>query len=228
MVCGGTEAAICTLGIAGFNALTALTTETDPLKASIPFDQNRSGFVMGEGAGVVVIESLEHALARNATILAEIGGYGATGDAYHITSPSEDGEGAARSMLLAMQEANVGPEEVDYINAHGTSTHHNDLFETRSIKGALGEYANKVSINSTKSMTGHLLGAAGGIEFIVCVKSIMENFIHKTAGYTTPDEECDLEYTPVARTDRKVDVALTNSFGFGGHNGTLLVRRYVD
>lgn len=227
MVCGGTEAAITKLGIAGFSALTALSTETNPLKASIPFDKNRSGFVMGEGAGIVVLESYEHAIARGAKILAEVVGYGATGDAYHITSPSEDGDGAMRAMQLAMNEAGLKPEDIDYINAHGTSTHHNDLFETIAIKRVLGDHAYHVSINSTKSMTGHLLGAAGAIEFIISVKSVLEDFVHPTAGYETPDEECDLDYTKEARTDKKIDVALSNSLGFGGHNGTIIVKKFV-
>lgn len=228
MVCGGTESCITRLGIAGFSALTALSTEEDPLKASIPFDKNRSGFVMGEGAGVVVLESYDHAVARKAKILAEIAGYGSTCDAYHITSPAEDGDGPKRAMLLAIKEAGLEPKDVDYINAHGTSTHHNDLFETLAIKEALGEHAYEVSINSTKSMIGHLLGAAGGVEFIVCVKSVMEDFIHVTAGYETPDEECDLDYTKDARTDKRVNVALSNSLGFGGHNATLLVKKFVQ
>jgi 3-oxoacyl-[acyl-carrier-protein] synthase II len=226
MVCGGTEAAITKLGIAGFGALTALSPATDPLKASTPFDKNRSGFVMGEGAGIVVLESYEHAVARGANILAEIAGYGSTGDAYHITSPAEDGEGAMRAMQFAINEAGLEPKDVDYINAHGTSTHHNDLFETIAIKKAFGEHAYNVSINSTKSMVGHLLGAAGGVEFIVAVKSVMEDFIHATAGYETPDEELDLDYTKVARTDKKVNVAISNSLGFGGHNATLLVKKF--
>ena len=226
MVCGGTEAAVTKLSIAGFSALTALSPESDPLKASTPFDKNRSGFVMGEGAGIVVLESYEHAIARGAKILAEIAGYGSTGDAYHITSPAEDGEGAKRAMLFAINEAGLEPKDVDYINAHGTSTHHNDLFETIAIKKAFGEHAYTVSINSTKSMVGHLLGAAGGVEFIVAVKSVMEDFIHATVGYQTPDEELDLDYTKVARTDKKVNVAISNSLGFGGHNATLLVKKF--
>lgn len=228
MVCGGTESCITRMGVAGFTALTALTSETDPKKASIPFDKNRSGFVMGEGAGIVVLESYEHAIARGAHILAEIAGYGATCDAYHITSPAEDGDGAMRAMQFAIKEAGLEPKDVDYINAHGTSTHHNDLFETIAIKRALGVHAYDVSINSTKSMTGHLLGAAGGIEFIVCVKSVMENYIHQTVGYETPDEECDLDYTKEARTDKTVNVALSNSLGFGGHNAALLVKKFVS
>lgn len=224
-VAGGTEAAITPLGIAGFGALTALSTATDPRRASIPFDKERSGFIMGEGAGVVILESLEHAQARGAHILAEIAGYGATSDAYHITSPSEDGEGAARAMLLTVQEAGIKPEQVDYINAHGTSTHHNDLFETRAIKKAFGEHAYQLHVNSTKSMTGHLLGAAGAVEFITCVKSIMENYIHATVGYQVPDEELDLNYTkePV---EKEVCYAISNSLGFGGHNGSIMIKKY--
>ena len=225
MLAGGTEASITPLSIAGFSSLTALTQATDKTRASIPFDKERSGFVMGEGAGVVVLESYEHAIARGAKILAEIVGYGATSDAYHITSPCEDGDGAARAMQLAMKEAGILPEEVDYINAHGTSTHHNDLGETLAIKKAFGEHAYNININSTKSMIGHLLGAAGAVEFIVCVKSIMDNFIHATAGYQIPDEELDLDYTKVARTDRIVKYALSNSLGFGGHNASILVKK---
>lgn len=226
-VAGGTEAAITPMGIAGFGALTALSTATDPKRASIPFDKDRSGFIMGEGAGVVVIESLEHAKARGANILAEIVGYGATSDAFHITSPAEDGEGAARAMLLTVKEAGIKPEQVDYINAHGTSTHHNDLFETKAIKKAFGEHAYNLNINSTKSMTGHLLGAAGAVEFIACVKTVMDNYIHATAGYQVADEELDLNYTkdPV---EKEVNYCITNSLGFGGHNGSLMVKKYAE
>lgn len=226
MVAGGTEAAISPLGVSGFGALTALTTATDPKRASIPFDKDRSGFVMGEGAGVVVLESLEHALERGATILAEIGGYGATCDAYHITSPCEDGDGAARAMTLAMKEAGLSTKEVQYINAHGTSTHHNDLFETRAIKKAFGEDAYQLNVNSTKSMTGHMLGAAGAAEFIVCVKSVMEDYIHATAGFEAAEGEMDLNYTKEA-VHRTVDAAISNSLGFGGHNGSLLVKKFA-
>lgn len=226
MVAGGTEAAISPLGVSGFGALTALTTATDPKRASIPFDKDRSGFVMGEGAGVVVLESLEHALGRGATILAEIGGYGATCDAYHITSPCEDGDGAARAMTLAMKEAGLSTKEVQYINAHGTSTHHNDLFETRAIKKAFGEDAYQLNVNSTKSMTGHMLGAAGAAEFIVCVKSVMEDYIHATAGFEEAEGEMDLNYTKEA-VHRTVDAAISNSLGFGGHNGSLLVKKFA-
>lgn len=228
MLAGGTESSICPLGVAGFTALTALSTEEDPLRASIPFDKDRKGFVIGEGAGVVVLEELEHAKRRGARILAEVAGYGATADAYHITSPLEDGSGAARAMTEAMSEAGVKPEDVDYINAHGTSTHHNDLFETRAIKKAFGDAAYQLKINSTKSMIGHLLGAAGAVEFIVCVKSIQEGFIHQTAGTRQTDEELDLDYMIGAPAHQEVRVALTNSLGFGGHNGTLLIKKYED
>lgn len=227
MIAGGTEAAITPIGIAGFSALTAMTTSEDPYRASIPFDKERSGFVMGEGAGVVVLESYEHAMERGATILAEVAGYGATCDAYHITSPSEDGEGAARAMLLAVKEAGIKPEEVNYINAHGTSTPYNDLFETRSIKKAFGDHAYKLYVNSTKSITGHLLGAAGAVEFITCVKTVMEDYIHATAGYEIPDEELDLNYTKEA-AEVTINYAISNSLGFGGHNGSLLVKKFVD
>lgn len=226
MIAGGTESSITPLGVAGFTSLTALTKTTDKTQASIPFDKKRSGFVMGEGAGIVVLEELEHALERGANILAEVVGYGATCDAYHITSPAEDGSGAAKAMELAIKEAGAKPEDVDYINAHGTSTHHNDLFETRAIKLALKEAAKNVKVNSTKSMIGHLLGAAGGVEFITCVKSINEGYIHQTVGLTEPDEELDLDYVMGQDVETNVDLALSNSLGFGGHNATLAVRKY--
>ena len=226
MFAGGTESCICPTGIAGFTALTALTTSEDPLRASIPFDKDRSGFVLGEGAGVVVLEELEHARARGAKIYAELAGYGATGDAYHITSPAEDGSGAAKAMELAMEEGSVTPEEVQYINAHGTSTHHNDLFETYAIKKAFGDAAKDVVVNSTKSMIGHLLGAAGAVECIVTVKSIQDGFIHQTVGTTEPDEECDLNYAIGAPVEKEIRYAMSNSLGFGGHNATLLVKKY--
>ena len=228
ILAGGAESSITPVGVAGFTALTALTESTDPLRASIPFDKDRSGFVIGEGAGVVVLEELEHARKRGAKILAEVVGYGATCDAYHITSPAEDGSGAAKAMSLAMEEAGIEPSEVDYINAHGTSTHHNDLFETRAIKLAFGEAAKKVKINSTKSMIGHLLGAAGGVEFIVCVKSILDGFIHQTVGTREADPECDQNYMIGAPAKQEVRYALTNSLGFGGHNATLLVKKYEE
>lgn len=226
MVAGGTESCICPTGVAGFAGLTALSTSADPKRASIPFDKDRNGFVLGEGAGIVVLEELEHAKARGAKIYAELVGYGSTGDAYHITSPQEDGEGAGMAMKLAMKEAGVEPEQIDYINAHGTSTHHNDLFETRAIKYALGDAAKDVVINSTKSMIGHLLGAAGGVEFIVCVKSILDGFIHQTVGTVETDAECDLNYAVGAPAEKEVNYVLTNSLGFGGHNATLLVKKY--
>lgn len=226
MVAGGAESSITPIGVSGFSALTALTSAEDPARASIPFDKERSGFVIGEGAGVVVLEELEHALKRNAAIYAEVAGYGATSDAYHITSPAEDGSGAAKSMELAMKDAGITPGQVDYINAHGTGTHHNDLFETRSIKLAMGEAAGKVKISSTKSMIGHLLGAAGGVEFITCVKSIQEGYIHPTAGYRVPDEECDLDYVTDGAVTMDVNYCLTNSLGFGGHNATLCVKKF--
>ena len=226
MIAGGTEASITPIGVAGFAALTALSTSEDPMRASIPFDKDRNGFVMGEGAGIVVLESLEHAQARGAKIYAELAGYGATGDAYHITSPAEDGSGAAKAMEMAIAAAGLKPEDVDYINAHGTSTHHNDLFETKAIKLALGDHAGNVKINSTKSMIGHLLGAAGGVEFITCVKSIEEGFVHATAGLQEEDPECDLDYTKGEGVSMNVNCALSNSLGFGGHNATLLVKKF--
>ena len=228
MVAGGTESAITPIGVAGFSALTALTTSTDPNRASIPFDKERSGFVIGEGAGVVVLEELEHAKQRGAQILAEVSGYGATCDAFHITSPSEDGEGAAMAMHLAMEEARVRPEEVTYINAHGTSTHHNDLFETRAIKKAFGEVAKQLYVNSTKSMTGHLLGAAGAVECIVCVKSILDGYIHATVNSRESEEECDLNYMFGEGICKEVNYAISNSLGFGGHNASLLIAKYQE
>ena len=226
MVAGGTESSITPMGVSGFGALTALTSSEDPTRASIPFDKERSGFVIGEGAGVVILEELEHAIARNAKIYAEIVGYGSTNDAFHITSPAEDGNGAAKAMEYAMKDAGITPEQVDYINAHGTSTHHNDLFETKAIKLVFGDAAYKVKINSTKSLVGHLLGAAGGVEFITCVKSIQEGYIHPTVGYKVPDEECDLDYVTNGGVNMDVNYCLTNSLGFGGHNATLCVKKY--
>lgn len=225
MVAGGTEGSVCPIGIAGFTALTALSTVDDPTKCSLPFDKNRSGFVMGEGAGVVILEELEHAKARGAKIYAEVVGYGCSSDAYHITSPQEDGAGAARAMTNAMSDAGVTPADVKYINAHGTGTHHNDLFETRAIKLAFGDEAANLKINSTKSMIGHLLGAAGAVEFITCVKEIQDGFIHKTVGYETPDEEIDLNYCRDSY-EEPVEYALSNSLGFGGHNASILLKAY--
>ena len=226
MLAGGTEACICPIGVAGFSALTALSDSQDPERCSIPFDKDRSGFVMGEGAGVVVLEELEHAQKRGAVILAEVTGYGATSDAYHITSPAEDGSGAAKAMELAIEEAGIEKEDVTYINAHGTATHHNDLFETRAIKLLFGEHAYDMKINSTKSMIGHLLGAAGAVEFITCVKELQEGFIHATAGYTTPDEEMDLNYVAGEGVEEPISYALSNSLGFGGHNASILIKKY--
>lgn len=228
MVAGGAEASITPIGIAGFTALTALSTSSDPKRASIPFDEDRSGFVMGEGAGVVVLESLEHAKARGAKILAELAGYGATCDAFHITSPAEDGSGAARAMENAIKDAGIKPEDIDYVNAHGTSTHHNDLFETMAIKLALKDHAGKVKINSTKSMIGHLLGAAGGVEFITCVKSIEDGYVHATAGLKKPGEGCDLDYTQGDGVHMDVNCAISNSLGFGGHNASLIVKKFSE
>jgi len=213
------------IAIAGFTNMTALTKETDPTRASIPFDINRSGFVIGEGAGIVVIESLESAQQRGATILCEIAGYGATADAYHITSPDPEGECAGLAMSLAMREANVQPEEVDYVNAHGTSTPLNDKYETMAIKRALGDAAYKTRVSSTKSMTGHLLGAAGAVETIACALAIRDGLIPPTIGLSEPDPDCDLDYVPGKAVQAPVRVALTNSLGFGGHNGTLCLKR---
>ena len=228
MLAGGTESCICPTGVAGFTALTALTKTEDVARASIPFDKDRSGFVLGEGAGIVVLEELEHAKARGARIYAELVGYGATADAFHITSPAEDGSGAAKAMELAMEEAGVKPEEVDYINAHGTGTHHNDLFETRAVRRAFGESADHLKMSSTKSMIGHLLGAAGAVELIVCVKSIEEGYIHPTVGTTNPGEGCDLDYVINGAVEQEVNVAISNSLGFGGHNASLLVKKYEE
>lgn len=227
MVTGGCEAGVTPIGIAGFTALTALSVKDDPQRCSAPFDKDRSGFVMGEGAAVVVLEELEHAKRRGARIYAEVTGYGCTSDAYHITSPAEDGAGAAKAMTNAMADAGLKPEDVTYINAHGTATHHNDLFETRAIKLAFGSHADKLRINSTKSMIGHLLGAAGAVEFVTCVKEIEEGYIHATAGYTTPDEELDLNYCKEPY-EEEVYHALSNSLGFGGHNATLAVSKYKE
>ena len=226
MVAGGTESCICGTGVAGFMNLTALSAAEDPKKASLPFDKKRSGFVLGEGAGIVILEELSHAVQRGAHIYAELVGYGATADAYHVTSPKEDGSGAAKAMTLAMEEAGISPEELTYINAHGTGTHHNDLFETRAIHLALGEAAKTVHVNSTKSMTGHLLGGAGGVECVVCAKSIEEGFIHQTVGTDEPDEGCDLDYTLGAPVEMPVQYAMSNSLGFGGHNASILLKKF--
>ena len=225
-VAGGTESSITPIGISGFAALTALSTQEDPLKASLPFDKNRNGFVMGEGAGVVILEELDHAVKRGAKIYAEVVGYGCSSDAYHITSPAEDGSGAARAMTNAMNEAGIKPEQVDYINAHGTGTHYNDLFETRAIKLAFEDAAKDVKISSTKSMIGHLLGAAGAVEFIACVKSIEEGYVHPNVGLKETEDEMDLNYVKDNGIKCNVDVVLSNSLGFGGHNATLAVKKF--
>ena len=227
MVAGGTESSITPIGIAGFSALTALSFSEDPQRASIPFDKDRNGFVMGEGSAVVVLEELEHAKRRGAKIYAELIGYGCSSDAYHITSPAEDGSGAATAMLNALKDGGVAPEKLSYINAHGTSTHHNDLFETRAIKLAFGEHAYDLKINSTKSMVGHLLGAAGAVEFVTCVKEIQEGYIHRTVGLRETEEELDLNYCRDSY-EEEVPYALTNSLGFGGHNASLLLKKYME
>ena len=226
ILAGGTEAAICPMGVAGFCALKALSTNEDPMRASIPFDKNRDGFVLGEGAGVIVLEEYEHAIKRGAKIYAEMVGYGATCDAYHITSPEESGVGAAHAMMAAIADAGIEAKDLDYINAHGTSTHHNDLFETRAIKMAMGDAAYNVKINSTKSMTGHLLGAAGAIEAIVLAKSLEEGFIHQTMGSTETEEEMDLNYCFGRSYEQDVHYAMSNSLGFGGHNASIIMKKY--
>lgn len=228
MIAGGAEAAIIPISIAGFHNMMALSTSTDPDRASIPFDKERDGFVMGDGAGVLVLEELEHARARGAKIYAEITGYGSTNDAYHITSPDPDGEGAAQAMRLAMQESGLTPEDIGYINAHGTSTPLNDKFETAAIKKALGEHAYKTPISSTKSMTGHLLGGAGAVEAIVCALALHDGVIPPTAGYRVKDEECDLDYVTEGARKADIKAALSNSLGFGGHNATLCLKRYAE
>jgi len=227
MIAGGTESSVTPIGVAGFTALTALTSSDDPKRCSIPFDKERSGFVMGEGSAIVILEELEHAKSRGAKIYAEVAGYGCTSDAYHITSPAEDGSGAAKAMEFAMKDAGVSPKEITYINAHGTGTHHNDLFETRAIKLAFGGQAEHIKINSTKSMIGHLLGAAGAVEFVTCVKELEEGYIHPTVGYKVPDEECDLDYCKEA-VKGDFEYAMSNSLGFGGHNACILVKKYKE
>lgn len=227
MVAGGTEACVTPIGIAGFSSLTALSASEDPERCSIPFDKDRNGFVMGEGSGVVILEELEHAKARGAKIYAEVLGYGCSSDAFHITSPAEDGMGAATAMLNALKDGNVAKEDLTYINAHGTSTHHNDLFETRAIKIAFGDHAKDIKVNSTKSMVGHLLGAAGAVEFVACVKEIENGFIHRTVGLKECEEEMDLNYC-MQSYEEDVPYALSNSLGFGGHNASLLLGKYTD
>ncbi len=226
ILAGGTEASITPLSVAGFANIKALSKSEDKLRASIPFDKERNGFVMGEGAGIIVLEEYEHAKKRGAKIYAEIVGYGATSDAYHITSPAPNGEGGARAMKLAMEEANVKPEEITYINTHGTSTHLNDACETQAIKTALGEEASKkVMVSSTKGHTGHLLGAAGGIEAIVCSKAVQEGFVPATINYKVSDEECDLDIVPNKGRNQEIKYAMSNSLGFGGHNSSILLKK---
>lgn len=227
MVAGGCEAAVSPIGISTFDSLTALTSSTDPDRCSIPFDKDRSGFVLGEGAGIVILEELEHAKARGAKIYAELSGYGCSSDAYHITAPEESGEGPAVAMTNAVKDAGLPLDAVQYINAHGTSTHLNDLVETRAIKKAFGDHAKDIKINSTKSMTGHLLGAAGAIECIACVKSIEEGYIHRTRGLVESEEELDLDYCKEP-CEMDVDVAISNSLGFGGHNACIVLQKYKE
>ncbi len=228
MFAGGAEASINEIGVGGFAALTALSTSEDPDRASIPFDKDRHGFVMGEGAGVLVLESLEHAQARGANILAEIVGYGATADSFHMTAPTPDGDGAARAMTIAMKEAGITPSEVGYINAHGTSTPANDSAETAAIKTALGDAASTVAISSTKSMTGHLLGAAGALEAIACVRALQEGILPPTIGLSDPDEACDLDYIPGKAREKNIRYALNNSLGFGGHNAVTCFKKWEE
>lgn len=229
IVTGGSEASITPLSLAGFCSMKALSTRNDdPKGASRPFDLDRDGFVMGEGAGLLIMESYEHAMNRGATILAEMAGYGLTADAYHITSPAPEGEGGARAMKQAIISAGISPNEIDYINAHGTSTYYNDKNETAAIKTIFGDYAREVAISSTKSMTGHLLGAGGGIEAIIMIKSIHDQFVPPTINYTTLDPECDLDYVPNVGRSARVNMALSNSFGFGGQNACIIIKKFVD
>ena len=226
---GGSEAAITPIAYAGFSNMKALSTNNDePEKASRPFDLKRDGFIMGEGAGLLVLEAADHAKARDATIYGEVAGYGATGDAYHITSPAPGGEGAVRAMKRAISDADLNLEGIDYINAHGTSTPYNDKNETEAIKELFGAHANSLSVSSTKSMTGHLLGASGGIEAVACIMTILENKIAPTINYETPDPDCNLDYTPNTSSEREVNVAMSNTFGFGGHNAVLIVKQWED
>ena len=228
ILAGGTEASICGIGIAGFENMKALSYVADPNRASIPFDKERSGFVMGEGAAVLALEDLEHAKARGAKIYAEVIGYGATSDAYHITSPAPEGEGGARAMKRAMEDSKIAPEDIDYINAHGTSTHLNDSLETQAIKTALGDAARKVMVSSTKSNTGHLLGAAGGLEAIICVKAMENSLVPPTINYQVKDEECDLDVVPNEPRKADIKIAMSNSLGFGGHNASIVLKKYEE
>jgi 3-oxoacyl-[acyl-carrier-protein] synthase II len=228
ILAGGTEAGITPIALAGFANLTALSTTEDPKRASIPFDKDRNGFVMGEGAGILILESLEHAQKRGAKIYGEIVGYGATCDAYHITSPAPDGEGAARAIKAALNEGNIKAEDVSYVNAHGTSTPYNDKFETAAVKSALGEHAYKIPMSSTKSMIGHLLGASGAVEAVACIKSLEDQFVHATVGLQNTDEECDLDYVIGEGRNTDVEYVVSNSLGFGGHNASLLFKRWSE
>ena len=228
MLAGGSEAAVTKLAIGGFTSMKALCESDDPTRASIPFDAERSGFVMGEGAGVLVLEEYEHARARGAKIYAEIVGYGATCDAYHITSPAPGGEGGARAMVEAVKDAGIQPEDIDYINAHGTSTSLNDKFETAAVKAAFGDHAYKLAMSSTKSMTGHLLGAAGAIEAIITARALQDGFIPATINYRTPDPECDLDIVPNEGRKAELRYAMSNSLGFGGHNASLVLKKYEE
>ena len=229
MICGGSEATVTPMAIGGFTNMKALSGRNEsPATASRPFDATRDGFVMGEGAAIVILEELEHAKARGAKIYSEITGYGATADAYHLTAPAPDGEGAQRAMLRALRDASLAPDDVQYINAHGTSTQANDLTETKAIKAVFGEAATDVNISSTKSATGHMLGAAGAVEFVICTLVVQEGIVPPTINYETPDPDCDLNYTPNEAIRREVTAALSNSFGFGGHNATLAVTRFTD
>lgn len=227
MITGGSEAPITKMAVAGFCANTALSTNPDPKTASRPFDKNRNGFVMGEGAGILVLEELEHALSRGANIYAEIVGYGSTGDAYHITAPAPNGEGGMRAMKLAIEDGGLKPEEIDYINAHGTSTEYNDKYETAAIKEVFGEHAYKLAVSSTKSMTGHLLGAGGGVEAIFTIFAIRDSILPPTINYETPDPECDLDYVPNKARKKEINAAISNSLGFGGHNATITFKKYI-
>lgn len=226
MLCGGAEASITELGVGAFTSLSALSRSEDPMRASIPFDKERSGFVMGEGAAVLVLEELEHALARGAKIYGEVVGYGANCDAHHITAPLEDGSGAAKCMQLAMKDGNVAPEQIQYINAHGTSTPLNDKGETRAVKAAFGDHAKKLMMSSTKSMTGHLLGASGAVEAIVTTLAVQNDFAPATINYQVPDEECDLDIVPNEGRNVEIEYAMSNSLGFGGHNATIIIKKY--
>ena len=224
-IAGGAEAAVCPIALAGFFACRALSTNPDPKTACRPFDKDRDGFILGEGAGLLFLESFEHADSRNANILAEVIGYGATSDAFHITQPSPGGEGAARAMNIALADAEISYEAVDYVNAHGTSTPLNDKFETLSMKSVFNDYANKIPISSTKSMTGHLLGAAGGVEAVLCVQSISDGVAPPTINYSTPDEDCDLDYIPNEARSLDLEIAMSNNLGFGGHNASLIFKK---